>query len=195
MLRLAAWKKQRDTNAGGATQSQFDGTTTSGETLDRTGVTLAAPASLHWVSQQRLQYDLTELESSVPEATLSFPDPGNISRFEVTLCPSEGWYRGISLRFAFAVPLTYPYRPPQVRCLNPVWHPNLDEHGAVCLNILREDWKPVFTLSSVIHGLVLLLLEPSPEDALNAAAAEMMVVDPPAFAARIRQQVLERHHQ
>lgn len=34
-----------------------------------------------------------------------------------------------------------------------VFHPNLDLEGNICLNILREDWKPVLTINSVVYGL------------------------------------------
>lgn len=34
-----------------------------------------------------------------------------------------------------------------------VYHPNIDLEGSVCLNILREDWKPVLNINTVIYGL------------------------------------------
>ena len=39
-----------------------------------------------------------------------------------------------------------------------VYHPNIDLDGNVCLNILREDWKPVLSISSIIYGLQFLFL-------------------------------------
>ena len=50
-----------------------------------------------------------------------------------------------------------------------VYHPNIDYEGNVCLNILREDWKPVLSVSSVIFGLQYLFLDPSYDDPLNKA--------------------------
>ena len=47
--------------------------------------------------------------------------------------------------------------------------------GKVCLNILREDWKPVLTMQSILMGLHFILLEPNPDDPLNKEAAKMMV--------------------
>ena len=44
-----------------------------------------------------------------------------------------------------------------------VFHPNLDLEGNICLNILREDWKPVLTINSVVYGLnFLFLVQPPP---------------------------------
>ncbi|KAM3822422.1 NEDD8-conjugating enzyme Ubc12 isoform 3-T4 [Vipera latastei] len=68
----------------------------------------------------------------------------------------------------------YPHDPPKVKCETMVYHPNIDLEGNVCLNILREDWKPVLTINSIIYGLQYLFLEPNPEDPLNKEAAEVL---------------------
>ena len=39
-----------------------------------------------------------------------------------------------------------------------VYHPNIDLEGNICLNILREDWKPVLSINSVIYGLNFLFI-------------------------------------
>ncbi len=39
-----------------------------------------------------------------------------------------------------------------------MFHPNIDLEGNICLNILREDWKPVLSISSIIYGLQFLFL-------------------------------------
>lgn len=52
-----------------------------------------------------------------------------------------------------------------------MYHPNIDLEGNICLNILREDWKPVLSISSIVYGLQFLFLDPNPEDPLNKEAA------------------------
>jgi ubiquitin-conjugating enzyme E2 M len=52
-------------------------------------------------------------------------------------------------------------------CSLQIYHPNVDLEGNVCLNILREDWKPVLNLNSVMVGLQYLFLEPNADDPLN----------------------------
>ena len=47
---------------------------------------------------------------------------------------------------------------------------HVDLEGNVCLNILREDWKPVLTVNAIVYDLQYLLIEPNPEDALNFMA-------------------------
>lgn len=39
-----------------------------------------------------------------------------------------------------------------------LYHPNFDLEGNICLNILREDWKPVLTITAIVYGLNFLFL-------------------------------------
>lgn len=59
----------------------------------------------------------------------------------------------LKLCFCIQVGPNYPHEPPKVKCETLVYHPNIDLEGNVCLNILREDWKPVLTISSIVYGL------------------------------------------
>lgn len=45
----------------------------------------------------------------------------------------------------------------------------------MCLNILREDWKPVLNLNSVMVGLQYLFLEPNADDPLNKGSLDLLL--------------------
>jgi ubiquitin-conjugating enzyme E2 M len=51
-----------------------------------------------------------------------------------------------------------------------IYHPNIDLEGHVCLNILRDEWKPVLDINAVIYGIIYLFYEPNPNDPLNHGA-------------------------
>lgn len=121
-------------------------------------------------AQLRVQKDLSDL--SLPTTMeLKYPDPNDIMNFEVIITPDEGMYRGGQFRFSFAIDQNFPHEPPKVKCLQKIYHPNIDLQGNVCLNILREDWKPVLNIDSVLVGLQFLFLEPNSVDPLNKDAA------------------------
>jgi len=101
--------------------------------------------------------------------------------FEVTLKPDEGFYRGGKFLFDFQLSAGYPHDAPKVKCKTKVYHPNIDLDGNICLNILREDWKPVLTISSVCFGLQFLFLDPNPEDPLNKDAAQKLQENSSSF--------------
>jgi len=140
----------------------------------------AAPGEL------RAQSDVHQMD--VPSSMeLVFPDPDSIMSFEVILCPEEGLYKDGQFRFVLTIPQDYPHSAPKVKCNTKVYHPNIDLDGNVCLNILRQDWKPVLTLNAVLYGLQLLFLEPNPDDPLNKQAAETMTNSPGTFKSNVYQ--------
>ncbi|KAF9225485.1 E2 ubiquitin-conjugating enzyme [Gyrodon lividus] len=122
-------------------------------------------------AQIRVQKDLTELDLP-PTMKTHFPDPIDLLNFTLTITPDEGMYRGGAFKFSFTINNNYPHEPPKVKCTQTIYHPNVDLEGNVCLNILREDWKPVLNLNSVMVGLQYLFLEPNADDPLNKEAAE-----------------------
>jgi ubiquitin-conjugating enzyme E2 M len=97
----------------------------------------------------------------------------------------EGMYKGGRFTFNFSIGPNYPHEPPKVKCRTLIYHPNIDLEGNVCLNILREDWKPVLTISSVVYGLQFLFLEPNPDDPLNKDAARELQANRRLFEANV----------
>ncbi|KAJ1026391.1 probable Ubiquitin-conjugating enzyme E2 [Ustilago bromivora] len=136
-------------------------------------------------AQLRVQKDLTELELPKTMKT-DFPDPADVLNFTLTIEPDEGMYKTGSFKFTFAINNNYPHDPPKVKCTQKIYHPNVDLEGNVCLNILREDWKPVLNLNSVMVGLQYLFLEPNADDPLNKEAAEDLRKDRSVFASNVR---------
>ncbi|CAD5211496.1 unnamed protein product [Bursaphelenchus okinawaensis] len=76
---------------------------------------------------------------------------------------SEGKFK-ISLEFG----PEYPFKPPRISFLTPIYHPNVNAKGDVCLTLLAiENWKPAVTLATVISSLISLINNPEPERGLS----------------------------
>lgn len=123
--------------------------------------------------------DLSELD--LPKgASIRFPlGDDKIMNFELILKPDEGMYEGGAFLFSFNVPIAYPHEPPKVKCLTKVFHPNIDLDGNICLNILREDWKPVLTISSLVFGLNFLFIVSRIQSCLFSECLNCMGIPPP----------------
>jgi len=104
----------------------------------------------------------------------------------LAITPDEGFYQGGNFKFTFTINGNYPHEPPKVLCTQKIYHPNIDLEGNVCLNILREDWKPVLNLNSVMVGLQYIFLEPNPDDPLNKDAAQDLRNDKRQFAINVK---------
>ncbi|KAI9033355.1 ubiquitin-conjugating enzyme/RWD-like protein [Hyaloraphidium curvatum] len=125
-------------------------------------------------AQIRLQKDFSDMDKLPRTMKLTFPDPNDLFKFTLIISPDEGFYKGGTFNFDFNVNTNYPHEPPKVKCMQKIYHPNIDLEGNVCLNILREDWKPVLNINSIIVGLQYLFLEPNADDPLNKDAAEVL---------------------
>ncbi|RKP09129.1 E2 ubiquitin-conjugating enzyme [Thamnocephalis sphaerospora] len=123
-------------------------------------------------AQIRVQKDMDELSDLPKTIDMSFPNPEDLLHFELSITPDEGIYMGGRFFFTFSIDASYPHKAPRVQCKQKIYHPNIDLEGNVCLNILREDWKPVLNLHAVIVGLQFLFLEPNADDPLNKEAAQ-----------------------
>eukprot|EP00899_Mesostigma_viride_P022951 jgi/Mesvir1/3840/Mv19804-RA.1 len=148
------------------------------------------PGRRQCAGELRVQKDISEL--NLPKTvSIAFPQgKDKLLDFEVTLKPDEGYYRGGTFLFTFNIPTTYPHEAPKVKCKTKVFHPNIDLDGNICLNILREDWKPVLSITSIIYGLQFLFLDPNPEDPLNHEAAERLRESPKQFESIVRRTMM-----
>jgi ubiquitin-conjugating enzyme E2 M len=123
--------------------------------------------------QLQFQKELPDLYV-IPQGKLIL-DKNDIMNFKVIYTPEKDslWYGG-KYEFSFSVSDNYPFNPPRVICNTKIYHPNIDLKGNVCLNILKDDWKPTLNLSTVIAGIYYLFTDPNPNDPLNHDAATVM---------------------
>lgn len=144
------------------------------------------PVKKQTAGELRLNKDISEL--NLPKScSISFPNgKDDLMNFEISIKPDEGYYVGGTFLFLFQVSPIYPHEAPKVKCKTKVYHPNIDLEGNVCLNILREDWKPVLSINTIIYGLYHLFTEPNHEDPLNHDAAAVLRDNPKTFESNVR---------
>jgi ubiquitin-conjugating enzyme E2 H len=72
-----------------------------------------------------------------------------------------------------------------------MFHPNVDETaGSVCLDVINQTWSPMFDLVNIFEVfLPQLLLYPNPADPLNGEAAALLLREPAAYNARVKELV------
>lgn len=51
--------------------------------------------------------------------------------------PCAQVYEGLTFKLSLKFPTSYPYEAPQVTFLTPCFHPNVDQYGNICLDILK----------------------------------------------------------
>ena len=130
----------------------------------------SAPAKKRTTAAEiRITKDLSEIDIP-PFVTLNQVETKKID-LVIDLATMESIWQGGKYNFTLEIPNDYPHKAPKAHLLTPIYHPNIDLDGNVCLNILRDDWSAVGDINLVVNGLIFLFLEPNPDDPLNHEAA------------------------
>lgn len=89
--------------------------------------------------------------------------------------PSDTIYENGTWKVSITFPKNYPFKSPSIGFLDKIYHPNVDySSGSICLNVLNEEWQPIYTIKHIIETfLPQLLTYPNPDDPLNIEAAKL----------------------
>lgn len=75
------------------------------------------------------------------------------------------------------IPERYPFEPPKVRFVTPIYHPNIDDGGRICLDTLKMQpkgsWLPSVNISTLLTTIRLLMAEPNADDGLMPDIADV----------------------
>lgn len=96
--------------------------------------------------------------------------------YNIRICfigPKETPYEETLNNIIITIPKEYPNKAPTIKFINKIFHPNISTEGVVCLDILKENWKPVYSIRTIIMSIILLLSEPNPDSPLNGEAARL----------------------
>ncbi|KAF3925278.1 hypothetical protein ABW20_dc0106616 [Dactylellina cionopaga] len=141
---------------------------------------------------KRLQKELMQLMMSPSPGVSAFPDdPANLLKWTGTITGPDGThFEGKTFKLSFAFPADYPLQPPTVLFKTPMFHPNVDMAGRICLDILKDKWSAVYNIQSILLSLQSLLGEPNNKSPLNGQAAQLWDEDPKEY-----RRLLEKRHQ
>ncbi|KAG7391243.1 Ubiquitin-conjugating enzyme E2 T [Phytophthora pseudosyringae] len=122
---------------------------------------------------------LTNLRLHTGSAGVSaWPKDDQIDRLDAQILGPDGspYEKGVFL-LDIEVPERYPFEPPKVRFVTPIYHPNIDDAGRICLDTLKMQpkgsWLPSVNLSTLLTTIRLLMAEPNADDGLMPEIADI----------------------
>ncbi|GMI97721.1 hypothetical protein HRI_003441400 [Hibiscus trionum] len=144
----------------------------------------------------RMQKELKLLLDDPPHGA-SFPflssqsDITDLSSIDAQIeGPEETVYSKGIFKIKIQIPERYPLQPPIVTFATPIYHPNIDNGGRICLDILnlppKGAWQPSLNISTVLTSIRLLLSEPNPDDGLMCEASREYKYNRQAFDYKAR---------
>ena len=133
---------------------------------------------------KRIHKEIEKMEKDAPSNCSAGPtNPDNIELWEGTIIgPTDSPFENGIFKVEIKFPNDYPFSPPKIKFVTPLYHPNVDKHGNICLDILKSGaWSPALTLPKVLLSLCSLLTDPNPDDPLWSEPADLIRNNPTEY--------------
>lgn len=107
----------------------------------------------------------------------------------VIIGPSDTPYEDGTFRLVLQFDEQYPSKPPSVKFLSPMFHPNVYANGDLCLDILQNRWSPTYDVSLILTSVQSLLNDPNINSPANVEAANLYKDHRSQYEKRVRETV------
>jgi len=134
----------------------------------------------------RLNKELNKLKKE-PIEGFTLDEINNIMIWQGTLeGPKNTPYENGKFKIQFTFDSDYPFKPPSVKFLNYIYHPNFYKDGKICVDILQNhEWSATQNVSTIIHSLHSLFMDPNPHSPANREAAQLYLSDKVAYTNKV----------
>ena len=82
-------------------------------------------------------------------------DEDNLNKWQCFLLgPDKTGYENGIFELEIKFPEDYPISAPKITFISRVFHPNIhQESGEICLEVLKNDWRPYWTVQSIMRAI------------------------------------------
>lgn len=127
---------------------------------------------------KRIMKELKDIGRDPPAQCSAGPIGEDMFKWQATIMgPNDSPYAGGVFSLSIHFPTDYPFKPPKVTFTTKTYHPNINNSGNICLDILKNQWSPALTISKVLLSICSLLTDPNPDDPLVPDIAKIFKND------------------
>ena len=127
------------------------------------------------MSKKRLKSDLRDLIKNKIDGISATPINDLFHWDGIIIGPPDSIYEGGIFKLKMTFTNEYPNIPPKVIFVTKLFHPNIYGDGSICLDILKKNWSPIYSVNSILLSIQSLLLTPNPQSPANIEAAKLFI--------------------
>ncbi|KAH0899436.1 LOW QUALITY PROTEIN: hypothetical protein HID58_049004, partial [Brassica napus] len=129
-------------------------------------------------------------EQDPPAGISGAPQDNNIMLWNAVIFgPDDTPWDGGTFKLSLQFSEDYPNKPPTVRFVSRMFHPNIYADGSICLDILQNQWSPIYDVAAILTSIQSLLCDPNPNSPANSEAARMFSESKREYNRRVREVV------
>lgn len=139
-------------------------------------------------------FSFDRLQEDPPTGVSGAPTDNNIMIWNAVIFgPHDTPFEDGTFKLTIEFTEEYPNKPPTVRFVSKMFHPNVYADGGICLDILQNRWSPTYDVSAILTSIQVrakefsnmfhsistfnhfqsLLSDPNPNSPANAMAAQL----------------------
>ncbi|VDN18338.1 unnamed protein product [Gongylonema pulchrum] len=127
-----------------------------------------------------------------PAGVSGAPTEDNIMMWEAVIFgPQDTPFEDGTFKLTLEFSEEYPNKPPTVKFVSKMFHPNVYADGSICLDILQNRWSPTYDVAAILTSIQSLLDEPNPNSPANSLAAQLYQENRREYEKRV-QQIVEQ---
>jgi ubiquitin-conjugating enzyme E2 A len=139
------------------------------------------------VARKRLMRDFKRLQNDPPQGIQAAPLDNNVMAWQAVIFgPDDTPWEGGTFKLLLEFTEDYPNKPPLVKFISKIFHPNVYADGKICLDILQNQWSPIYDIAAILTSIQSLLSDPNPASPANAEASQLFEKDRREYNKRVR---------
>ncbi|SMN21243.1 similar to Saccharomyces cerevisiae YGL058W RAD6 Ubiquitin-conjugating enzyme (E2) [Maudiozyma saulgeensis] len=141
-------------------------------------------------ARRRLMRDFKRMKEDAPPGLSASPLPDNVMVWNAMIIgPADTPYEDGTFRLLLEFGEDYPNKPPHVKFLSEMFHPNVYANGEICLDILQNRWTPTYDVASILTSIQSLFNDPNPASPANVEAATLFKDHKSQYIKRVKETV------
>lgn len=126
-------------------------------------------------------------QNDPPQGVTGAPMDNNILAWQAVIFgPDDTPWEGGTFKLMLEFTEDYPNKAPTVKFLTKMFHPNIYNDGQICLDILQNQWSPIYDISAILTSIQSLLCDPNPASPANSEASRLYSENRREYNRRVR---------